>query len=367
MRVGFDAKRIFFNQSGLGNYGRNILSALLSFYPDNEYFMFTPKADDKLFFAEKSKTITPHGLFSLFPSLWRYCRIGHSAKSLNLNIYHGLSNELPRDIKASNAKSIVTIHDTIFMRYPQWYKWHDRLFYKQKTAFACENADAIIAVSQQTKDDLVHYFKVNEEKIHVIYQPCNAIFAIKPTEEQKKEIKEKLNLPDLFILMVGNIEKRKNIKNVIYSIQNQDISVPLVIVGKENRYAVELKKEIAQKNIKNVCFYHNINYLDLPAVYALASVFVYPSFFEGFGIPIIEALSCGVPVITSNTSCFEETGGDAVLYVNPNSCDEIGNAIYNVLTNNELRNNLIQKGKEQIKKFSSEEIVKNIVNLYKNV
>jgi len=367
MRVGFDAKRVFFNQSGLGNYGRNILSALFRFYSENEYFLFTPKTDGNLFTAEKSAIITPCGFFSWFPSLWRYGRIGHDAKSLNLNIYHGLSNELPSDIPISGAKSIVTIHDTIFMRYPQWYKWHDRLIYKQKTALACKNADAIIAISQQTKDDLRHYFNVKEEKIHVIYQPCNAIFSTKPTEEQKKEVKEKLNLPDSFILMVGNIEERKNSRNVIYAIQNKDINLPLVIVGKESRHAAELKKEIAKKNIKNVYFCHNINYLDLPTVYALASVFVYPSFFEGFGIPIIEALSCEVPVITSNTSCFTETGGDAALYVNPNDWNEIGDAIYNILINNELRNKLIQKGKEQIKKFSSEKIAKEIINLYKNI
>jgi glycosyltransferase involved in cell wall biosynthesis len=296
--------------------------------------------------------------------LWRYGRIGHDAKTHNLDIYHGLSNELPRDIKILKTKSIVTIHDTIFMRYPHWYKWHDRLFYKQKTAFACENADAIIAVSEQTKNDLIHYFKVAEEKIHVIYQPCNVIFSIKPTEKQKKEVKEKLNFPDTFILMVGNIEERKNIKTVIDAVQNQNINLPLVIVGKESRYAVELKKEIEQKNIKNVYFYHHICHSDLPAIYALASLFIYPSFFEGFGIPIIEALSCEVPVITSNTSCFAETGGEAALYVNPNNIEEVIYAIYKLVNDSELQKNLIEKGKHQIKKFSSDVIAKEIMNLY---
>ena len=367
MRIGFDAKRIFFNQSGLGNYGRNILSALLRYYPDNEYFLFTPSTDKKLFPTEKSNVITPQGFYALFPSLWRYGRIGHDAKSLNLNIYHGLSNELPRDITSSKAKSIVTVHDTIFMRYPQWYKWHDRQFYKQKTEFACKTADVIIAVSCQTKEDLMHYFKVKEEKIQVIYQPCNAVFSVKPTEEQKKNVKKKLNLPDSFILMVGNIEERKNIKTVMYAIQNQHITTPLVIVGRENGYAVELKKEIEQKNIKNVRFCHDVCHLDLPTVYSLSSVFIYPSFFEGFGIPIIEALSCGVPVITSNTSCFEETGGEAVLYVNPNNEEEISQTIYNLLNDNELQKKLIEKGKAQIKKFSPDVIAEEVINLYKNV
>jgi glycosyltransferase involved in cell wall biosynthesis len=367
MRIGFDAKRIFFNRSGLGNYGRNIFSALRNSCPDNDYFLFTPRVNGNLFSIEHSKIITPQGFYSFFSSLWKYRRIGHDARKYNLDIYHGLSNELPRDIDTSGAKRVVTIHDTIFMRYPQWYKWHDRMIYKQKTAFACKKADVVIAASLQTKEDLIRFFNVKEEKIQVIYQPCNTIFLSKPTETQKQEVKKKLNLPDLFILMVGNIEKRKNILNVIDAIQYRDINIPLVIVGKENGYALELKKQITQREIKNVHFCHDVSSSDLPAVYALANIFIYPSFFEGFGIPIIEALSCEVPVITSNTSCFKETGGNAVLYVDPNSKEEIAQAIYVILKDSELRKNLIQKGKEQIKKFNPDVIAEKIIDLYKRI
>ncbi|MDR1180544.1 MAG: glycosyltransferase family 4 protein [Bacteroidales bacterium] len=367
MRIGFDAKRIFFNHSGLGNYGRNIFSALCNSCPDNDYFLFTPHENGNLFSIEHTRIITPQGFYAFFSSLWKYRHIGHDARKYNLDIYHGLSNELPRDIDISGAKRVVTIHDTIFMRYPQWYKWHDRMIYKQKTAFACKKADVIIAASQQTKEDLIRFFHIKEEKIQVIYQPCNAIFSSKPTEKQKQEVKEKLNLPDLFILMVGNIEKRKNIINVINAVQYQDVNIPLVIVGKESGYALELKKQIAQRNIKNVRFCHDVPSSDLPAVYALANMFIYPSFFEGFGIPIIEALSCEAPVITSNTSCFKETGGNAVLYVDPNSDEEIAQAIYVILNDSELRANLIQKGRKQIKKFSPDVIAEKIMDLYRRI
>ncbi|MDR1459417.1 MAG: glycosyltransferase family 4 protein [Bacteroidales bacterium] len=367
MRIGFDAKRIFFNHSGLGNYGRNIFTALRNSCPDNDYFLFTPPINGNVVSIEQSKIIMPRGFYALFSSLWKYQHIGHDAKKYNLDIYHGLSNELPRDIDTSGAKRVVTIHDTIFMRYPQWYKWHDRMIYKQKTAFACKKADVIIAASQQTKADLMRFFKVEEEKIQVIYQPCNAVFSTKPTEQQKQEIKKKLNLPDLFILMVGNIEKRKNIINVINAIQYRDVSIPLVIVGKENRYALELKNQITQRKLKNIFFCHNVSSSDLPVVYALANMFIYPSFFEGFGIPIIEAMSCETSVITSNTSCFKETGGNAVLYVNPNSEEEIAQAIYVILNDDELRKNLIQKGKEQIKKFKPDVIAEKIMDLYRRI
>jgi glycosyltransferase involved in cell wall biosynthesis len=367
MRIGFDAKRIFFNHSGLGNYGRNIFSALLELYPDNDYFLFTPNKNKDISLAGQYEVITPQGIYASISSLWKYLHIGHDVKKYKLDIYHGLSNELPRDIDRSGTKKVVTIHDTIFMRYPQWYKWHDRMLYKQKTIFACKKADAVIAASEQTKDDLIRFFNVEDKKIQVIYQPCNPVFSNKPTEQQKQEVKERLNLPDMFMLMVGNIEERKNIANVIKAIQHHDIHIPLIIVGRKNSYAMELKKQIAQSNIKNVYFHHDVSSLDLPAIYASASVFIYPSFFEGFGIPIIEALSCETPVITSNTSCFKETGGDAVLYVDPDSEEEIAQAICVILSDDQLRKDLIQKGKEQVKKFNRNTITERIMNIYKNV
>jgi glycosyltransferase involved in cell wall biosynthesis len=241
------------------------------------------------------------------------------------------------------------------------------MIYKQKTVFACKKADIIVAASQQTKEDLIRFFHVDEDRIQVIYQPCHALFSTKPTKEQKQQIKEKLHLPDRFILMVGNIEKRKNIANVIKSIQHYNLNIPLVIVGRENKYAEELKRQIEQSQLKNIYFCHDVSLLDLPVVYALASIFVYPSFFEGFGIPIIEALSCETPVITSNTSCFKETGENAVLYVDPNSEREIAQAIHVLLHDDELRKDLVQKGKEQIRKFSPNVIAEKIMDLYRRL
>ena len=260
-----------------------------------------------------------------------------------------------------------SVHDVIFMRYPQWYKWHDRLIYKQKTEFACQAADAIIATSYQTKQDLIHFLDVPEEKIQVIYQPCNVGFSTKPTQEQQEEIKKKYNLPAQFLLMVGNIEPRKNILNVINAVQSRNIDAPLVIVGKQSIYAKELKSFIAQNNIKNVYFCHNVCSLDLPTVYSLASVFVYPSFFEGFGIPIIEALSCGVPVIASKASCLVETGGNATLYVKPDSVEDITTAIKTILDDSIFRDEIIKKGEEQVKKFAPKTIAKEIMDLYKSI
>ncbi|MDR0367966.1 MAG: glycosyltransferase family 4 protein [Bacteroidales bacterium] len=367
MRIGFDAKRIFFNQSGLGNYGRNILAALYAFYPANDYFLFTPPASAALFPEGKPDMVTPHGLYRFFSAYWRNNRIGREARHCRTDIYHGLSNELPRDIESAKTKSVVSIHDTIFMRYPQWYKWHDRITYTHKTAFACQKADVIVAVSEQTKNDLIHFFKVKEEKIQVIHQPCSAVFSLETNEEQHRSVREKYALPDEFILMVGNIEKRKNILNVINAMQDPRIELPLVVVGKANTYAEELKQYIRQRDIKNVYFCHTVCSLDLPIVYRLAKVFVYPSFFEGFGIPIIEAMSSGVPIIASNTAALQEVAADAALYVAADNAGEIGDTIYTMLSNTCLRNSLTEKGEKQVKRFQAENIAREVINLYKSL
>ena len=136
--------------------------------------------------------------------------MGKTAQSLHLDVFHGLSNELPRDIEKSKAKKIVTIHDTIFMRFPQWYKWHDRMMYRKKTIFACQHADTIVATSEQTKADLIHFFNADKSKIEVVYQPCNQIFNTNFSQENLQNIRKKYALPEQYMLMVGNIEPRKN-------------------------------------------------------------------------------------------------------------------------------------------------------------
>jgi glycosyltransferase involved in cell wall biosynthesis len=364
MKIGFDAKRAYFNRSGLGNYSRNIILALNRFYPENQYFLFTPPSDGKLFSEGKSQSISPQGFYANFPSLWRYRGLGKTAQKYDLDIFHGLSNELPRDVKCTKAKSIVSIHDAIFMRFPKWYKWHDRWFYEQKTAFACKHSDVIVAVSQQTKEDLMRFFKVKESKIKVIYQPCNPLFEQEITEEQKQKVSEKLQLPDNFGLMVGNIEERKNHLNVIKAIHNQKIDIPLVIVGRNSDYALNLKKYIAENNIQNIHFQHNTSQEDLPAVYSLAKILIYPSFFEGFGIPIAEALWCGTPVITSNVSCFEETAGDAALFIDPYSEKDIALAISTIMENETERTAMIEKGKAYVNKFSAKAVSAEMMKLY---
>jgi glycosyltransferase involved in cell wall biosynthesis len=213
----------------------------------------------------------------------------------------------------------------------------------------------------------MQFFKVDAAKIKVIYQPCNLIFEQPVSEEQKQKVKTKLQLPNEFVLMVGNIEERKNHLNVIKALHHNKIDIPLVIVGRNSNYALQIKKFIAEKNIQNVYFQHNAALEDLPAVYTLASIFVYPSFFEGFGIPIAEALWCGTPVITSKVSCFRETAGGTALFIDPHSEGEIAQAIRIVLENERKRTQMSEDGGNYVKRFSAKSVSAEMMKLYKQL
>ncbi len=368
MRLGFEAKRAFFNTSGLGNYARNMLAALHEHYPENEYCLFTPSRSDKLFSSENYVVITPEKGWRHFPALWRVAGMNFAINKYKIDLFHGLSNELPRKISKGNAKSVVTIHDLIFLRYPEWYKKHDRMIYLNKTEYACRHADKIVAISQQTKSDLMRFLKIKEEKIEVIYQPIWANLMQKEVaEEEVKKIVSKYGLPDQYLLMVGNIEKRKNIANVIRAKIEGKIDTPLYIVGRETVYAHELRALIKSKNGEGIHFLHHVSTEELSTLYAKSTMLVYPSYFEGFGLPVIEALTCGVPVVASHGSCLSETAGEGALYVDPDNVEQLTETIRQLLQNQELRQTLVKRGQEHIKQFESSEIAFQMNELYKSL
>lgn len=367
MRIGFDAKRAFFNRSGLGNYSRHTISILSRFASENEYFLFTPSTKNSIEFEKKPniRVKTAKGLYKIFPRPWRSYKIVGDLQKNNIDVYHGLSNELPYNIKKSGIPSVVTIHDLIFLRYPDFYHGHDRKIYKSKFLKSCENANRIIAISEQTKKDIVHFFNIPEHKIDVVYQGCDPSFNKKPDEIKLNEIKVKYNLPDEFILNVGTIEERKNIFSVIKSLNENKITIPLVIVGKKTAYYTKIREYISQHKMHNqILFYHDVPFKDLPGFYQLSDIFIYPSLFEGFGIPILEAISSGIPVITNKEGCFKEAAGEYSLLIDAQNSDEIAHSINRVLNDTELRNKMTLKSSDYNKMFSEENINKNLIHVY---
>lgn len=369
--IGFDAKRAFFNSSGLGNYSRNLLSAFINNYPENSYYLFTPKIKNRFIIAneDKFRLITP-GLFvhKLIHPLWRSFFMTNNIKRIKPDIFHGLSQELPFGINKTGAKTVVTIHDLIFLRFPDLYGPINAYIYRKKVEYACKVADKIVAISSQTRDDLIHFLNVDPDKIEVIYQSCNPIYKKKIPDEEYQKIKFKYGLPDNYMLYVGTIEERKNLINILKALKTKKIGIPLVAIGRKTDYYYKTIKPFLEVNkIDIIIFPKEVNNDELPGLYQNALCFIYPSFFEGFGIPILEAITSGTPVITSKGGCFEETGGPGSIYIDPHNPDEIGDAILQVTGDQKLRSSLVEKGFKHASLFSSDRIARKYINLYKTL
>lgn len=367
MRIGFDAKRAFFNRSGLGNYSRDLILALHRYYPENEYYIYTPSLKNHISFIDPDtvQVETPPGqLGKLGQAYWRSFRLARRAKIDGIEIFHGLSNELPRHIKRTGIKSVVTIHDLIFMHHPEWYKSIDVAIYKRKFRDSSRQADRIIAVSEQTKKDLIVFFDIEESKIEIIYQGCNEVFTKVLGEAEKRKVKEKWALPDEYLLYVGTIEERKNLLTILKAISSMNIDIPLVVVGKKTKYYRQIVKYMDQHKLKNIMFLKEVSVHDLPGIYQMANVFIYPSVFEGFGIPILEALYSKVPVITSKGGCFAEAGGPKSVYIDPGNTEELGDAILQILRHSELQQKMKSDGYKHALQFSSEVTAHRIIDLY---
>ncbi len=370
MNIGFDAKRFFHNRTGLGNYSRDLVRILAHYFPQNKYVLYNPKPKKIDRIPLDGKTIVEKlpnkGIYNLFPFLWRGWKVTEDFKKEEITIFHGLSGELPYGISSTGVKTVVTIHDLIFIRFPELYTYFDRKVHFQKMKYAAINADVVIAISEQTKRDIIDFLGISGDKVKVIYQGCASVFKESIEMEVLKKVANEYHLPSSFILNVGTIESRKNILSVIKVMK--DVPVPLVIIGKKTSYYTTLSTYIAQHNLSDkVIFLENVTLADLAAIYRLATVFVYPSLFEGFGIPIIEALYSKVSVITSTGSCFSEAGGEDSIYVTPNDEQQMKDAILSVLNDGVKREQMITKGLEYAQRFNDEQIAEDYMGVYKSL
>lgn len=374
MRIGFDAKRAFSNFTGLGNYSRSTLKLLTELHPEHEYFLYNPRVPDEnqikfLDLPHHAKVhikIPQSFFFEIFSSTWRRYGITADIVRDKIDLYHGLSHEVPVNIHKTNIKSIVTIHDLIFKVFPQYYKVADRKIYDNKFKHACETADGIIAISEQTKSDIIKFYNINADKIKVIYQGCSTIFETPSDELTKQSVKTKYNLPDKYLLSVGSIERRKNVKLILTALSNIDNDISLVLVGKKTEYYNELVEYINTHNLSNrVIFLHDVKFNELPSIYQQALMFIYPSRYEGFGIPILEALHSRIPVIAAKGSCLEEAGGPMTRYIDADSAEELTHAI-NELMNADL-DEIINGNLAFVQKFSREKIADELMSYYQEI
>lgn len=386
MNIGFDAKRAAQNRTGLGNYSRFVIRILSEKFAGNQYHLYTPKPH-RMPYLQEIPTLKhlflhfpPQGIWSRIRSLWRVWGITKDIQKDGIQIFHGLSNELPlnigtpeqRKMKAGGkgCKYIVTIHDLIFIHTPQYYHWIDRQIYNFKFRRACRCADRVIAVSEYTKQEIMHYYHTPESKIDVVYQGCDPVFSQEIEEGKLQEVKARYQLPDKFVLYVGSIEERKNLMLVAKAMAelNRRAAIHVVAVGRRTAYVDQIQDFLKAQGIDHLFhFYHQVPYADLPSFYKWASTFAYPSRIEGFGIPLLEAISSGVPAIGCTGSCLEEAGGPYSIYVNPDDAKGMADAILRTCTDEPLRQHMISEGKKYALNFSDEKLSHDLMKVYENL
>ena len=371
MIIGYDAKRIVRNATGLGSYGRTLVNDIARLNPTLRLRLYAPdKGRDNL----REQVISAPGLMFCYPkdchlpfdkAIWRSRGIVKDLKKDGVQVYHGLSGELPIGIRRTGIKSVVTIHDLIFLRHPEFYNWIDTKIYAWKFRQTIREANHIIAVSECTKRDIMEYGHVDEDRISVIYQSCAPRFNDPSTVNSHESVRLLYGLPKRFILSVGTIERRKNILLAVKALADLPEDLALVIVGRQTSYTNEVLEYISSHGLNHRVFLlHGVPDDHLPALYALAEAFVYPSVYEGFGIPVIEAVSCGLPVVACTGSCLEEAGGPDCLYVAPDDVEAMAAAIRQVLRGAEGREERIRRSQDYIRRFEGNALAAQVLDLY---
>jgi glycosyltransferase involved in cell wall biosynthesis len=378
MNTGIDAKRIFFNNSGLGNYGRRYLQALTGHFPDDSFLLYSPKPvpEDNPYLAEavsgRSRIVTPGaGLQRLFGgAAWRSAFLAGRLERDAVGIYYGLSNELPYGIHRLKIKKVVVIHDLIFIRYPELYPAIDVRIYRAKTRYACRHADRIVAVSGQTRDDIRDFYGVDESRISVIYPPGHPYFYADSCSDSTGFFRP--SRP--YLLSIGAITPRKNLMKTVeaFARVSRDLDLDLVVVGTAvglgRRYLASIKDFVEEQGLTDrIHFLGNVPLHLLPDICRKAEMLIYPSQFEGFGMPIVEGLFSGIPVITSRGGCFPEAGGDAAAYIDPENAGEIALKIVEILHSESLRAGMTAKGRLHARRFTRERISADIAALHLDI
>jgi glycosyltransferase involved in cell wall biosynthesis len=374
MRLGFDGKRAAHNLRGLGNYSRGIIEGLLEYSHEEIFLYFSESKNPRILeWLEKNHSKRLHlrnpstKIGKMLPSLWRTYFIPQDLNKDQLDIFHGLSHEIPFNLQSTKYKKVVTIHDLIFKRFPHYFPAIDRMTYEKKFQYAVKNSDLVLAICEQTKLDIIKYLHVPETKIKVHYQSCDPLFYTILAADEKENIRKRYKLESEYILNVGAFEERKNQINLIKAFASLLDKIPhdLVLIGNGESYKNECVNLIKKLNLEGrVKILSTVPFTDLPGIYQASSLFCFPSHFEGFGLPIVEALFSKVPVITSKGSCFPESAGPSSCFVDSNSVDELTQEIEKILSNPLKQNEMIKNGFEFVQKFHRKNVNQLLLDHY---
>jgi glycosyltransferase involved in cell wall biosynthesis len=371
MKIGIDISLTVGEKAGVGYYTANLVDALAKIDRINEYllypfFYYIYHPDFKTAIAPHQKNFYLH--YEKIPKkiidrLW-YSRVPRKWILGNVDILHSTTFCAPRD---HYGKLIVTIYDISFLTLPECHTETNRRHCLNGTLDAVKFADRIIAISNHGKQELIKYFDIDPDRIVVTHLAAKDIFVPCGVEEQNRVL-EKYGISPHFIFTIGSFEPRKNIGTLIRAYVNLPEIVkkkhPLVIGGGKGWLNSDVDTLIASQASDRILRIGYVDEQDLPALYSAAAVFVYPSLYEGFGLPILEAMSCGAPVIASNTSSMPEIGGNAALFFDPADVRQLTAILLEVTGNENLRKELCRKGRERSGQFSWEKTAKETLKIY---
>lgn len=372
MRIGYDAKDVFSKKSRFGSYNKYMIKVMGKHVPENNYLLYTSKStyDKDLPDIQNFSNVeirTPAKIISRMNmgSIWRSAILGNTALNDEVDIFHGLSNELPIII-SKKLKTIVTVHDLFFVRFPQLYQAFEIEILKRRIKHACQIANKIIAVNQQTAEDIHSFLGINKNKIEIVYPGCDQCFHAEHDLFELKKISDIYKLPEDYILNFTPMESAGGTLSLLKALQavEDKVDIPLVIVEHPAKsYKKRIAEEAKKLGLENrIIFLRNIPTEDLSKIYQLSKLFIYTASYEGSVTPIIEALNARVPVITSPG--FENVGGKAALYVKNKDHEALGEAITKVLLNTQLASKMIFEGADYVRKFDNEVFAATIAKIY---
>ena len=367
MRIAIDARKL--RDYGIGTYIRNLLRHLARIDTKTEYVVLCQEAD-RAFAAELGENFRAVPERSRAYSVREQVAIPLDLRREGADLFHAPHYVLP---PLTPCRSVVTIHDCIHLRFPQYLPSRLGYAYARSSLWVATHRSArVLTVSEASKRDILRYFRVPESKVQVIYNAIDERFHEEPAADEVMRVRERYQLNDPFILYAGNIKPHKNLERLIeafHIIRRGELEhVKLLIIGDEiSKYATLRRSVHRYKLHKHVRFFGFVPDATLAILYRLARVFVFPSLYEGFGLPPLEAMASGTPVITSNVSSLPEVAGDAAMLIDPYEPDAIAGAMRRVLLDDRLRDDMRERGLARVREFSWDRSVRRVRDIYEEV
>ncbi|SVB40048.1 uncharacterized protein METZ01_LOCUS192902 [marine metagenome] len=378
LTIGFESKRLLTSSTGFGTYSRTLVRDICKYYPEtrcvliahdsykvlNRLSTFSSSEVEQVKRSDTLKVVYPPNTWHLY---WKLLGAKRALYDHGVDIYHGLAHQIPRSVRQKRLPIVLTVHDLIYRYYPELFPGEDLNLYESQLLNACSISNKIVAVSESTKRDLVNFFSISPQKISVIYSACDYRYHKTETSETIQQTRSIYGLPEKYLLYVGSMSERKNLLSVVKALNiiPRSDRLPLVVVGATTSYSNVVGDYIKNNDLDNwVIFPKRVETEDLPAVYQAAEIFLYTSLYEGFGMPILEALSSRIPVITSNISAMPEAAGPDSRLIDPESPDEIATGITDILSDDSLRHKMIENGYAYSQKFNNKKVTEKMLQLY---